>query len=56
MCLIDSVNLKLTLERLKFHKDDDWIEQFFNRGLQSAIEVIEIYEKAERKYGVGVKG
>jgi len=48
---IDTIKLKQSLEKQKFpERENDptgVVERVFNRGIKTAIEIIEIYEKME---------
>ena len=46
--LIDSEKLKERIRNQEIHKDDDIIERCFNKGLWTAVKVIEIYEETEK--------
>lgn len=48
---IDSTELKEKLKGLQVNKNKDIIERCFNRGIWTAIKLIEIYEESERLFG-----
>lgn len=46
--MIDGELLKQKLEEQKSHKQNNIIEQTFNRGIETAIEVVKIIELSNR--------